>query len=135
MKFETLVIADTLVVRVQDTNFDVRGVKQFKRDVFMAISEAEFKNILINMTNVRMVDSTGLGGLLFAKRQADIKGGNCYLVNPQSKIQSLIKISKLENVFEIVESEEKVLPARPKKKKKSASKQVSTNQEESQPES
>lgn len=68
------------------------------------------------MTNVRMVDSTGLGGLLFAKRQADIKGGTCYLVNPQSKILSLIKISKLETVFEIVEDEDKVLPAHEKSK-------------------
>ncbi len=110
MKFETEVIADTLAVRVQDTNFDVRGVKQFKRDVFLAISESDFKNILINMTNVRMVDSTGLGGLLFAKRQADIKGGKCYIVNPQSKIRSLIKISKLENVFEIIDDEKEVLP-------------------------
>ena len=109
MKFETEIIKDALVVRVQNTTFDVRGVKAFKRDIFLAIAESDFKNIVINMENVRMVDSTGLGGLLFAKRQATIKGGECYLVKPQQKIMSLIKISKLEEVFEIVDSEEAIV--------------------------
>ena len=113
MKFETEIHDDTLVVRVQNTTFDVRGVKAFKRDIFMAIAEAEFKNIMINLENVRMVDSTGLGGLLFAKRQATIKGGECYLVKPQQKIMSLIKISKLEEVFKFVDKESDVI----KKKK------------------
>lgn len=109
MKFETEIKDDALVVRVQNTTFDVRGVKAFKRDVFMAIAESDFKNIVINMENVRMVDSTGLGGLLFAKRQATIKGGVCKIVKPQQKILSLIKISKLEDVFEIVDDEETAL--------------------------
>jgi len=108
MKFETEIKDNTLIVRVQDTTFDIRGVKAFKRDIFMAIAESDFKNIMINMENVRMVDSTGLGGLLFAKRQATIKGGECYLVKPQQKILSLIKISKLEDVFTIVESENSI---------------------------
>ena len=68
MKFETEITKDTLIVRVQNTTFDIRGVKAFKRDIFLAIAENEFKHIMINMENVRMVDSTGLGGLLFAKR-------------------------------------------------------------------
>lgn len=105
MKFETEFKKNTLIVRVQNTTFDIRGVKAFKRDIFMAIAEADFKNIIINMENVRMVDSTGLGGLLFAKRQATIKGGDCYLVKPQQKISSLIKISKLDDVFIIVDDE------------------------------
>ncbi|NQV29728.1 MAG: STAS domain-containing protein [Candidatus Marinimicrobia bacterium] len=109
MKFETEIVNDTLVVRVQNTTFDIRGVKAFKRDIFMAIAESDFKNIMINMENVRMVDSTGLGGLLFAKRQATIKGGECYLVKPQQKIASLIKISKLDEVFIIVDDEKAVL--------------------------
>ncbi len=109
MKFETEIKNNTLIVRVQNTTFDIRGVKAFKRDIFMAIAEAEFKNIMINMENVRMVDSTGLGGLLFAKRQATIKGGECYLVKPQQKIASLIKISKLGEVFEIIDDEDALL--------------------------
>ena len=109
MKFETEIKGNTLVVRVKNTTFDIRGVKAFKRDIFLAIAESDFKNIMINMENVRMVDSTGLGGLLFAKRQATIKQGECYLVKPQQKIRSLIKISKLEDVFILVESEQDVL--------------------------
>ncbi|NQV15771.1 anti-sigma factor antagonist [bacterium] len=108
MKFETEIQNDTLIVRVQNTTFDIRGVKAFKRDIFLAIAESDFKNIVINMENVRMVDSTGLGGLLFAKRQATIKGGECYLVKPQQKIISLIKISKLGDVFKIIENEQDV---------------------------
>ncbi len=112
MKFETELHGDVLLVRVKDTIFDVRGVKQFKRDVMLAITEAEpkIKNIAINLQNVRLLDSTGLGGLLFAKRQCDLKGGVCYLVDPQPRIRSLIKISKLEGIFKIVDRESDVLP-------------------------
>lgn len=109
MKFETEIKDNALIVRVQNTTFDIRGVKQFKRDIFLAIAEADFKNIIINMANVRMADSTGLGGLLFAKRQATIKGGVCKIVKPQQRIMSLIKISKLEEVFEIVDDEQTAL--------------------------
>ena len=109
MKFENEVKEDTLIIRVKDTTFDARGVKQFKRDMFLAISESDFKNIVVNLENVRMVDSTGLGGLLFAKRQTDIRGGKCFLVNPQARILSLLKISKLDNIFELAESESEAL--------------------------
>ena len=111
MKFENEVKDETLIIRVKDTTFDARGVKQFKRDMFLAISESDFKNIVVNLENVKMVDSTGLGGLLFAKRQTDIRGGKCYLVNPKARIMSLLKISKLENIFEVAESEQAALTA------------------------
>jgi len=111
MKFANEVLNETLIIRVKDTTFDARGVKQFKRDMFLAISESDFKNIIVNLENVRMVDSTGLGGLLFAKRQTDIRGGRCYLVNPKSRIVSLLKISKLENIFDVVDTEQAALEA------------------------
>ena len=111
MKFENEVKNETLIIRVKDTTFDARGVKQFKRDMFLAISESDFKNIVVNLENVRMVDSTGLGGLLFAKRQTDIRGGRCYLINPKPRILSLLKISKLENIFELARSEQEALTA------------------------
>ena len=80
MKFKTQIRDNALIIHVVDTVFDVVGVKEFKRDVFIAIGDGEtkFQHILIDMKNVKMVDSTGLGGLLFAKRQADLREGKLF---------------------------------------------------------
>ncbi|MCF7803836.1 MAG: STAS domain-containing protein [Candidatus Marinimicrobia bacterium] len=104
MKFEHQTVGDTVVFRVQNMILDAHGADKFKREMLIALNEGEFTNIIIDLDTVKMVDSSGLGALLFARRQVVQKDGACYLVNPAPKVLNLLKISKLQDAFESSES-------------------------------
>ncbi|MBD3276474.1 MAG: anti-sigma factor antagonist [Candidatus Marinimicrobia bacterium] len=104
MRFEHELVGETLVFQVQNLLLDAHGADKFKRELLIALNEGEFTNIIIDLDSVKMVDSSGLGALLFARRQVVQKGGQCYLVNPAPKVTNLLKISKLQDVFNISDS-------------------------------
>ncbi len=101
MRFDHNFVGKTLVFRVENLLLDAHGADRFKREMLIALNEGEFKNIIIDLDTVKMVDSSGLGALLFARRQVVQKGGECYLVKPAPKVINLIKISKLQDAFQI----------------------------------
>jgi len=109
MRFEHELVGETLVFQVQNLLLDAHGADKFKRELLIALNEGEFTNIIIDLDSVKMVDSSGLGALLFARRQVVQKGGQCYLVKPAPKVTNLLKISKLQDVFNISESIENAL--------------------------
>lgn len=109
MRFEHELVGETLVFQVQNLLLDAHGADKFKRELLIALNEGEFTNIIIDLDSVKMVDSSGLGALLFARRQVVQKGGQCYLVKPAPKVTNLLKISKLQDVFNISDSIENAL--------------------------
>lgn len=109
MQFEHELIGRTLVFHVHNLLLDAHGADQFKRQMLIALNEGEFTNIIINLNSVKMVDSSGLGALLFARRQVVQKDGKCYLINPSPKVKNLLKISKLQDAFAYSEQVEEAL--------------------------
>lgn len=109
MQFEHELIGRTLVFHVHNLLLDAHGADQFKRQMLIALNEGEFTNIIINLNSVKMVDSSGLGALLFARRQVVQKDGECYLINPSPKVKNLLKISKLQDAFAYSEQVEEAL--------------------------
>ncbi|MBS1271810.1 MAG: Anti-sigma-B factor antagonist [Candidatus Marinimicrobia bacterium] len=109
MKFEYHKVGKTVVFRVQNMLLDAHGADKFKREMLIVLNEGEFTNIVIDLETVKMVDSSGLGALLFARRQVVQKDGECYLINPAPKVLNLLKISKLKDAFESSDSVDKAL--------------------------
>lgn len=63
-------------------------------------STSDAPNFLFDFTAVSMMDSTGLGVLVGTRLTIMPKGGQVALVNPSSKIKTLLTASKLATVFE-----------------------------------
>jgi anti-sigma B factor antagonist len=61
------------------------------------------------LKDVEICDSSGLSALLLAQRQIREKGGHIRLINVNDKVLNLIKISYLENVLPICNSEEEAI--------------------------
>jgi len=109
MRVDYNFVGSTLIFRVENLLLDAHGADKFKREMLIAMNEGEFTNIIIDLDSVKMVDSSGLGALLFARRQVVQKGGECYLVKPAPKVTNLIKISKLQDAFQISDGVKKAL--------------------------
>jgi anti-sigma B factor antagonist len=63
------------------------------------------KQIVLNMDNIKYIDSTGLGILVAAHCSAKTQGASLRLCHLGSKFQEVLQITKLLTVFEVCDTE------------------------------
>ena len=63
------------------------------------------KQIVLNMDNVKYIDSTELGTLVAAHCSAKTQGASLRLCHLGSKFQEVLQITKLLTVFEVCDTE------------------------------
>jgi anti-sigma B factor antagonist len=67
--------------------------------------------VVVDLTDVEFIDSTGLGALVGARTAAADQGGTVALVCTQPRILKLFTITGLDSVFEIYSSVAAAAPA------------------------
>jgi len=82
---------------------DVYTAPQFK-DAVNSILAAGQKHLLINMAKVTYMDSSGFGTLLSATKRLRPEGGTVNLVRCNSAIDRILKITRLNTIFETFDS-------------------------------
>ena len=63
------------------------------------------RNIILDLSHVDYVDSTGLGGMVICYTTLKKQGGALKLVNPNKRNIELLALTKLYTVFEVFEDE------------------------------
>jgi anti-sigma B factor antagonist len=63
------------------------------------------KEILLNMDNIKYIDSAGLGILVAAHVNAKLQGASLILSNLGTKFQEILQITKLVTVFQVFNTE------------------------------
>ena len=63
------------------------------------------RKILLNLAGVSYVDSSGVGQLTGALASAQRQGVSLKLLGPNTRVLNLMKMSKLDTVFDIIEDE------------------------------
>ncbi|HEY2167341.1 MAG TPA: STAS domain-containing protein [Jatrophihabitantaceae bacterium] len=67
--------------------------------------------VVVDLSDVAFLDSTGLGALVAARTSAVEAGGNIPLVCPRERILKLFKITGLDQVFQIYPSVDEAVAA------------------------
>jgi anti-sigma B factor antagonist len=67
------------------------------------------KNILLNLANVSVIDSSGLGELVASYASVERSGGTLKLSNLSDRNIQLITITKLYTVFDVFDNEAEAL--------------------------
>jgi anti-sigma B factor antagonist len=75
------------------------------------ISEKDGSNFIINLSDFKYMNSTGLNVLLGILAKARKSGGEAVICTVPEKIKTLLVITKLINVFSVVDSEELAVKA------------------------
>ena len=65
--------------------------------------------VVLDLTKVSWIDSTGLGEIIASLSSAKNNGGNLVLTNLQGPVQSLLKMTNLNQIFDIYENVEEAL--------------------------
>src|SRR5688500_4779341 len=64
---------------------------------------------IIDISKLRYINSSGIGVLITILTKFRNKGGEVYLMKPSENVQKLLVITKLNAIFQIIQSEEEVL--------------------------
>jgi anti-sigma B factor antagonist len=77
----------------------------FKKTVTRLIEEGRV-NLLVDLSSVGFLDSSGLGALVRALTNTQKEGGQTKLLNAGPQIRKLLQMTKLDSVFELHEDME-----------------------------
>ena len=108
MEFVQEKIGDVLVVRLAEKKVTSHEAPELKT-ALLGFLMGDTRKILFNLKQVQMMDSTGLGSLLFAIRQAERYDKDIRFCEMQPKIQFLVRIAHLEDVIDMYNSEKDAL--------------------------
>jgi anti-sigma B factor antagonist len=79
------------------------------RSAIRGLLEKGRKKILLNLSGVGYIDSSGIGELVASFTAINKEGGQLKLHNLTQKLQDLLAITKLLTVFDVYESESDAL--------------------------
>jgi anti-sigma B factor antagonist len=74
------------------------------RDKVYSLLQDDVKKIVLDLSNVKWVNSSGLGTLIAAMTSVKNKGGDLRLANVTEKLESLFMITQLIKVFKTYEN-------------------------------
>ena len=77
---------------------------QFRKHITETIN-AGVRKLILNLTSVPHMDSSGLGELISCYRAFQEASGSVKLLSPNHRLQNLLVITKLNTVFETFDSE------------------------------
>lgn len=111
MKLDTERIQEgkAIVVTLCSANLDAGNVKTFKEEMQPLLKGSEI--VLLDMSKLSFVDSSGLGALLSCLRTMNNKSGQLKLFALPKPVQSLFELVRMHRIFSIYNSREEALAA------------------------
>jgi len=108
MNFGQEIKGNSLILRISGDLIGEDNGTQLIAAVNDAVSH-RVSTCIIDISNLRYINSSGIGVLITILTKFRNKGGEVYLMNPSESVSKLLVITKLNAIFQIVKSEEEVL--------------------------
>jgi len=105
MKATTRDVNGIAIIKV-DGKITIGAGDQQLRDV---IANANSQKILLDLSGVTTIDSSGIGELVGSYTTATNKGGKLKLLHLPAKLNELLHVTQLITVFEVYENEQEAL--------------------------
>src|SRR5688500_20300987 len=108
MTFKHEVKSDVLIIRLTG---DLIGENNSAvvLDVVANSIEEKIKTCIVDISGLRYINSSGIGLLITILTKFGSKSGEVYLMKDSESVQKLMVITKLNAIFQIIQSEEEVL--------------------------
>ncbi|MDX2361795.1 MAG: STAS domain-containing protein [Crocinitomicaceae bacterium] len=95
----------TAVVKVNVERLNASNASGLKAELVL-LNKSSVNNIVIDMSNTKYCDSSGLSAILVANRMCKDTNGKFVLCGLMPNVQKLIEIAQLDKVLTIVASED-----------------------------
>ncbi|NJD33518.1 MAG: STAS domain-containing protein [Betaproteobacteria bacterium] len=97
------------IVTIRSENLDAGNVKAFK-DRMIPVLE-DHQSVLLDMSGLTFVDSSGLGALLSCLRTVNNKKGQLKLFAMAKPVQALFELVRMHRIFSIYNTRDEALAA------------------------
>ena len=99
---------EQVIILAPTGRLDITTAWQFRLKLQEAISEAT-PYILVNLSEVNFIDSSGLTSLVAGMRDADKIGGSFRICNVHPEAKLVFEVTMMDSDFEIYETEAEAL--------------------------
>lgn len=99
MKIKSYEVYNAVIIELQGNVMGGPEASEFKELLHKLIEEGK-KNVVVDLANVKFMNSSGLGMLISGLTTMRNNGGDMKLANVTEKIESLLMITKLITIFE-----------------------------------
>src|ERR1039457_1234920 len=100
-------MGDIAVAEVPVEELDASNSPEFKRDM-APVLQANNK-LVLDLSRLRFVDSSGLGALLSCLRQLSAKSGDLKLCGMSKQVRALFELVRMHRIFDIYGTREEAV--------------------------
>lgn len=90
-----------IFVKLQEERLESLIAPQLKSELVYINTEG-YRNVILDLSEVKYADSSGLSAILTGNRLSKSAGGTFVIAGPQESIQQLIEISQLDKVLNVL---------------------------------
>jgi anti-sigma B factor antagonist len=102
-------IGDVAVAAVPVEELDAGNTGEFKRDI-SPVLESNTK-VVLDLSRLRFLDSSGLGSFLSCLRELNSKGGDLKLSGISPQVRTVIELVRMHRIFDIHATKEEAVRA------------------------
>ncbi|MGF1685442.1 STAS domain-containing protein [Photobacterium japonica] len=96
MQYEIIHKGQCTILQVKEARFDAKLAPAF-RSVVEEHSEAIGHHLVLELTDVRFMDSSGLGAVMAVYKM--LRGKKISVVNPQRPVRELLKLTRMDKLI------------------------------------
>lgn len=110
MNFAQEIKSNALILRISGDLIGEDAGSRLVEVVNEAVSH-QVKICVIDISELRYINSSGIGVLIIILTKFRNKGGEVYLMKPSENVKKLLAITKLNAIFHIIQSADEVIAA------------------------
>ncbi len=99
MEFTHEVIDDFILIHVDGDNLDAGRSYEFKEEIKQLVDEKRIFRLVIDLSSIRFIDSSGLGCLIAALRLSHAGNGEVRLCGMCKQVRSVFELVSLDKLF------------------------------------
>jgi len=108
MNFKTENIDHFVIFTILDNTLEGKSASDLKSQILI-IAQPNIKALILDMSNIMVIDSTGLGALLLAYRQLKDYNIPVILIGVQDFVDNLLEITRIKDIFEYYRTVEEAI--------------------------
>jgi anti-sigma B factor antagonist len=102
-------VGNVAVAAMPVEELDAGNAGEFKRDI-APLLEAH-ANLVLDLSRLRFVDSSGLGAFISCLRKLNAKGGDLRLCGMSKQVRAVFELVRMHRVFDILSTKEDAVRA------------------------
>src|SRR5947208_4741886 len=108
MKATTRTVGNVTIIKLDGKITIGAGDQQLREVISNAVAEGK-TNILLDLSGVTTIDSSGIGELVGSYTTVTNRGGKLKLLHLPAKLNELLHVTQLITVFEVYENENEAM--------------------------